>query len=77
MPPTLVMAVDPGTGEMEFLDYVVVHDCGRMVNPMIVEAQVVGGVAQGLGTALYEEIPYDDKATTFVHVSGLHDPWVR
>ena len=56
-----VMAVDPGTGEMEILDYVVVHDCGRMVNPMIVEAQVVGGVAQGLGTALYEEIPYDDN----------------
>jgi carbon-monoxide dehydrogenase large subunit len=52
------------------LDYVVCHDCGTMVNPMIVEAQVVGGVAQGLGTALYEEVPYDANgqplASTFL-----------
>jgi carbon-monoxide dehydrogenase large subunit len=64
------VAVDPGTGVVEVLDYVVCHDCGTMVNPMIVEAQVVGGVAQGLGTALYEEIPYDDNgqplASTFL-----------
>jgi carbon-monoxide dehydrogenase large subunit len=64
------VAVDPGTGYVEILDYVVCHDCGTMVNPMIVEAQVVGGVAQGLGTALYEEIPYDDNgqplASTFL-----------
>jgi carbon-monoxide dehydrogenase large subunit len=54
----------------EILDYVVCHDCGTMVNPMIVEAQVVGGVAQGLGTALFEEIPYDSNgqplASTFL-----------
>jgi carbon-monoxide dehydrogenase large subunit len=65
-----VVAVDPGTGHVEILDYVVCHDCGTMVNPMIVEAQVVGGVAQGLGTALYEEIPYSDNgqplASTFL-----------
>ena len=65
-----VVTVDPGTGHVEILDYVVCHDCGTMVNPMIVEAQVVGGVAQGLGTALYEEIPYDDNgqplASTFL-----------
>jgi carbon-monoxide dehydrogenase large subunit len=64
------VAVDPGTGMVEILDYVVCHDCGTMVNPMIVEAQVVGGVAQGLGTALYEEIPYDSNgqplASTFL-----------
>jgi len=64
------VAVDPGTGAVEVLDYVVCHDCGTMVNPMIVEAQVVGGVAQGLGTALYEEIPYDTNgqplASTFL-----------
>ncbi|MGD9840078.1 MAG: xanthine dehydrogenase family protein molybdopterin-binding subunit [Afipia sp.] len=67
---TCVVAVHPGTGHVEVLDYVVCHDCGTMVNPMIVEAQVVGGVAQGLGTALYEEIPYDDNgqplASTFL-----------
>jgi len=65
-----VVAVDPGTGLVEILDYVVCHDCGTMVNPLIVEAQVVGGVAQGLGTALYEEIPYDENgqplASTFL-----------
>jgi carbon-monoxide dehydrogenase large subunit len=65
-----VVAVDPGTGHVEILDYVVCHDCGTMVNPMLVEAQVVGGVAQGLGTALYEEIPYDENgqplASTFL-----------
>ncbi len=65
-----VVAVDPGTGMIEILDYVVCHDCGTMVNPMLVEAQVVGGVAQGLGTALYEEIPYDENgqpmASTFL-----------
>jgi aerobic carbon-monoxide dehydrogenase large subunit len=64
------VAVDTGTGHVEILDYVVCHDCGTMVNPMIVEAQVVGGVAQGLGTALYEEIPYDENgqplASTFL-----------
>ncbi|HET6306580.1 MAG TPA: xanthine dehydrogenase family protein molybdopterin-binding subunit, partial [Rhodopila sp.] len=64
------VAVDPGTGLVEILDYVVCHDCGTMVNPMIVEAQIVGGVAQGIGTALYEEIPYDDNgqplASTFL-----------
>lgn len=65
-----VLALDPDTGHVEILDYVVCHDCGTMVNPMIVEAQVVGGVAQGLGTALYEEIPYDENgqplASTFL-----------
>ena len=64
------VAVDPGTGIVEVLKYVVSHDCGTIVNPMIVEAQVVGGVAQGLGTALYEEIPYDENgqplASTFL-----------
>jgi carbon-monoxide dehydrogenase large subunit len=64
------IAVDPGTGVVEILDYVVCHDCGTMVNPLLVEAQVVGGVAQGLGTALYEEIPYDENgqplASTFL-----------
>jgi aerobic carbon-monoxide dehydrogenase large subunit len=65
-----VLAVDVGTGLIELLDYVVCHDCGTMVNPMIVEAQVVGGVAQGIGTALYEESPYDENgqpmASTFL-----------
>jgi len=54
-----LVAVDPATGATEILDYVVVEDCGRMVNPMIVEGQAYGGVAQGIGTALFEESTYD------------------
>src|SRR5712671_4901092 len=54
-----IVAVDPETGFIELLDFAVAEDCGTMVNPMIVEGQIRGGVAQGIGTALYEEIPYD------------------
>ena len=55
-----VVAVDPETGAVELLDFAVAEDCGTMVNPMLVEGQIRGGVVQGIGTALYEEIPYDD-----------------
>jgi aerobic carbon-monoxide dehydrogenase large subunit len=54
-----VVAVDPDTGFVDLLDYAVAEDCGTMVNPMLVEGQIRGGVVQGIGTALYEEIPYD------------------
>ena len=56
-----VVEVDVGTGQVEFLDYVIVHDCGVILNPLIVEGQIHGGVAQGIGMALYEELPYDDQ----------------
>ncbi len=65
----VVVAVEPDSGVVELLDYVVSEDCGTMINPMIVDGQVQGGIAQGIGTALYEEIPYDELgqplATTF------------
>jgi len=54
-----VVAVDPETGAVELIDFAVAEDCGTMVNPMLVEGQIRGGVAQGIGTALCEEIPYD------------------
>jgi len=54
-----VVAVDPETGAVELLDFAVAEDCGTMVNPMLVEGQIRGGVVQGIGTALHEEIPYD------------------
>jgi carbon-monoxide dehydrogenase large subunit len=54
-----VVAVDPELGAVEILDYVVVEDGGVLVNPMIVDGQVCGGTAQGIGTALYEEMPFD------------------
>jgi carbon-monoxide dehydrogenase large subunit len=55
----VLVAVDTESGEVEILDYVVVEDCGTMINPMLVEGQTYGGIAQGIGTALYEETPYD------------------
>ena len=65
-----VVAVDPDLGLVEILDYLVVEDAGTMVNPAIVEGQIFGGVAQGIGTALYECSPYDDAgqplASTFM-----------
>jgi aerobic carbon-monoxide dehydrogenase large subunit len=57
-----VVAVDPETGELEILDYVVVEDGGTLVNPMIVDGQIIGGTAQGIGTALYEEMRFDAQA---------------
>ena len=54
-----VVEIDPTTWEIDVVDYAVVHDCGNIVNPMIVEGQVHGGVAQGVGGALYERMAYD------------------
>ena len=52
--------VDIETGQVGIRRYVVVHDCGRMINPMIVEGQIRGGVAHGIGNALLEEMKYDE-----------------
>jgi carbon-monoxide dehydrogenase large subunit len=57
-----VVDVDVGTGEVRLLKLVVAHDSGRVINPLIVEGQVHGGVAQGIGGALYEELVYDEQA---------------
>ena len=53
-----VVEVNAETGEVSFLDYIYVHDCGTILNPMIVEGQIHGGVAQGIGMALFEELRY-------------------
>jgi len=55
-----VVETDPDTAEVKILRYCVVHDCGRLINPRIVEGQIHGGVAQGVGGALYERIVYDE-----------------
>jgi carbon-monoxide dehydrogenase large subunit len=54
-----VVEVDPETGRVQLLRYVVAHDCGRVINPMLVDGQIHGGVAQGIGGGLGEEIVYD------------------
>ncbi|MEV4524587.1 aerobic carbon-monoxide dehydrogenase large subunit [Streptosporangium sp. NPDC049304] len=54
-----IVETDPLTAEIRILRYAVVHDCGKLINPMIVEGQIHGGVAQGVGGALYEKMIYD------------------
>jgi carbon-monoxide dehydrogenase large subunit len=56
-----IVEVDPDTGEIEFENYVAVDDVGNQINPKIVEGQIHGGVAQGVGQALYEGAEYDDN----------------
>ncbi|MEE2995804.1 MAG: xanthine dehydrogenase family protein molybdopterin-binding subunit [Pseudomonadota bacterium] len=69
-PPTLTycngvhvveVEVDPGTGHVQILNYVIVHDSGRLINPNIVEGQITGGAAHGLGCSLFERMIYDDQ----------------
>jgi aerobic carbon-monoxide dehydrogenase large subunit len=55
-----LVEVDPDTGLLKILRYMVVYDAGRVINPRLVEGQLVGGVAQGIGGALYEDLAYDE-----------------
>jgi carbon-monoxide dehydrogenase large subunit len=57
-----VVAIDPDTATVSVLRYAVVEDGGRIINPLIAEGQVTGGVAQGVGSALLEEVVYDGDA---------------
>jgi carbon-monoxide dehydrogenase large subunit len=56
-----IVETDPDTAEVTILRYCVVHDCGRLINPQIVAGQIHGGVAQGVGGALYERMAYDES----------------
>ncbi|MBM3778315.1 MAG: xanthine dehydrogenase family protein [Acidimicrobiia bacterium] len=57
----MIVEVDPETAMVDITRYVVVHDCGRMINPTIVEGQIHGGVAHGIGNAFFEQLVYDDQ----------------
>ena len=57
-----LVEVDPETGLVQIRKYIVVHDCGKMINPMIVEGQIRGGATQGIGNALYEDLVYNEDA---------------
>ena len=57
----MIVEVDPQTFELKILKYVVVHDCGTVINPMILAGQIHGGVAQGIGNAFYEKLSFDDQ----------------
>ena len=70
-----VVAVDPETGQVEILDYAIVDDCGTRVNPLVVKGQVIGGYAQGIGNALYEESDYDENGQPLsVTLADYHVP---
>lgn len=57
-----VVEVDPETGQIDILRYIIGHDCGNVINPMLVDGQVLGGFAHGIGNAMYEEAAYDSDA---------------
>ncbi len=55
--------IDRGTGQVKVRDFLAIDDCGTIINPMIVEGQVHGGLTMGLAPSLYEEIVYDEHGT--------------
>ena len=57
----MIVKVDPETFLVEIERYVVVHDCGKVINPLIVEGQIQGGVAQGIGNSFYEQLHFDEN----------------
>jgi aerobic carbon-monoxide dehydrogenase large subunit len=57
----MIVEVDPETAMVEIQRYLVVHDCGTIINPMLVEGQIHGGVAHGIGNAFYEQLVYDEQ----------------
>jgi aerobic carbon-monoxide dehydrogenase large subunit len=60
------VAVDPKTGGVEVLDYVVVDDVGRIINPLTLHGQVIGGAVQGMGSVFHEHLPYDENGQLLV-----------
>ncbi|HEY1013233.1 MAG TPA: xanthine dehydrogenase family protein molybdopterin-binding subunit [Herpetosiphonaceae bacterium] len=57
----MIVEVEPETFNLRILRYVVVHDCGTLLNPLLVEGQIHGGVAQGIGNAFFEQLRYDER----------------
>ena len=57
----MIVEVDPETMMLKILKFAMVHDCGTLINPLIVEGQVQGGIAQGIGNAFYEKLAYDSE----------------
>ena len=66
-----VVEIDPETGHIEIPRYAVVHDCGKVANPLLVEGQIVGGVVQGIGAVLRENLVYDSSG--FPQTRGIMD----
>ncbi len=80
----VTVEVDIATGEFKILRYVAVDDCGKVINPIIVDGQVHGGIAQGLGQALYEDAVYDENGQLltgefmdYAIPKSTHMPWLE
>ena len=67
----MIVEVDPETLGLEILKYVVVHDCGTVINPLILAGQIHGGVAQGVGQALMEQVVYDRESGQLLTASFM------
>jgi carbon-monoxide dehydrogenase large subunit len=79
-----VVEVDAETGEVEIVEWVAGHDCGKIINPLLVEGQVLGGIAHGLSNALYEEALYEEDGTPLTvsyldyPIPSAHEmPWIK
>ena len=57
----MIVEIDPDTMQIEIKKFLAVHDCGEVINPLILDGQVHGGIAQGIGNAFYEELVFDDN----------------
>jgi CO/xanthine dehydrogenase Mo-binding subunit len=57
----MIVEIDPETMMVDIQKFVVVHDCGRVINPLILDGQIQGGVAQGIGNSFYEHLIYDEN----------------
>ena len=80
----VVTDVDPDTGDVKITRYVAVDDCGKIINPLIVAGQIHGGIAQGIGQALYEQMVYDENGqiltgefTDYVLPRAHHIPFIE
>lgn len=80
----VVTEVDADTGEVKIIRYVAVDDCGKLINPLIVAGQIHGGVAQGIGQALYEQMVYDENGqiltgeyTDYALPKARNMPWIE
>jgi carbon-monoxide dehydrogenase large subunit len=62
--------IDPETGDVRVVRYVVVHDCGKLINPLIVDGQIRGGVVHGIGNALFERMIYDEQGQPLTTTYG-------
>ena len=80
----VVVEIDRETGDIKFLRYVAVDDCGKVINPMLVDGQLQGGIVQSIGQALYEEVVYDEQGQLvtgslmdYALPRAAHIPWLE